>query len=95
MVIYCRSAVWHKLSLRRRRITVIEPLPHNRFKLPFFLICAAVFVAMLVTGESVLIAAPLLVMCIVCIVVILSGRNPRWLQSPMDRWEARRRARSR
>lgn len=69
-------------------------LPNNRLKLPFFALCAAVFIAMLGTGASVLIAAPLLVMSLVCIAVILSGRNPRWLQSPVDRWEAKKRTRS-
>jgi hypothetical protein len=73
------------------RIRSIEPLPNNRFKLPFFIVCAAVFVAMLAVGKSDVVAAPLLVLSIACIAVILSGRNPRWLQSPLDRWEARRR----
>jgi hypothetical protein len=73
------------------RIRSIEPLPNNRFKLPFFIVCAAVFVAMLAAGKSDVVAASLLVLSIVCIAVILSGRNPRWLQSPLDRWEARRR----
>jgi hypothetical protein len=77
-----------------RRITNIESLPHSRFKLPFFFLCAVVFIAMLIVGDSVVIAAPMLAMAIVCIAVIVSGRNPRWLQSPVDRWEARRRARS-
>jgi hypothetical protein len=67
-------------------------LPNNRLKLPFFVVCAAVFVAMLATGGSVLIATPMLAVSIACVAVILSGRNPRWLQSPLDRWEAKRRS---
>jgi amino acid permease len=61
--------------------------------LPFFFLCAVVFIAMLIAGDSIVIAAPMLVVSIICIAVIVSGRNPRWLQSPLDRWEARRRAR--
>jgi hypothetical protein len=71
----------------------MERLPNNRFKLPFFALCAAVFAAMLVTGSEVVIAVPLLAVSVVCIGVILSGRNPRWMQSPLDRWEAKRRSR--
>jgi hypothetical protein len=48
---------------------------------------------MLITGSEVVIAAPLLVVSVVCIAVILSGRNPAWMQSPLDRWEAKRRSR--
>jgi hypothetical protein len=48
---------------------------------------------MLVTGSEVVIAVPLLAVSVVCIGVILSGRNPRWMQSPLDRWEAKRRSR--
>jgi len=69
-------------------------VPNHRFKLPFFLLCAAAFTVLLVVGQSVVIAAVLLAISVVCIVVILSGRNPRWLQSPLDRWEAERRRRS-
>jgi hypothetical protein len=79
------------MTVEPHRIRSIEPLPNNRFKLPFFIVCAAVFVAMLAAGKSDVVAASLLVLSIVCIAVILSGRNPRWLQSPLDRWEARRR----
>ena len=69
-------------------------VPNNRFKLPFFLLAAAGLVVLLITGKSVVPAAVLLAVCVVSIVVILSGRNPRWLQSPADGWEAKRRRRS-
>jgi hypothetical protein len=69
-------------------------LPNNRFKLPFFMLCAGVFVLLLVQGEHVVFSAILLSLSVVCIVVIASGRNPRWLQSPLDRWEAKKRHRS-
>jgi hypothetical protein len=69
-------------------------VPNNRFKLPFFLLCDAVFVVLLIVGKSVVIAAVLMALSVVPIGVILSGRNPRRLQSPLDRWEAKRRRRS-
>jgi hypothetical protein len=69
-------------------------LPNNRFKLPFFMLCAGVFVLLLVQGELVVFSAILLALSVVCIVVIASGRNPRWLQSPLDRWEAKKHRRS-
>ena len=49
---------------------------------------------MLVEGELVAVSAILLALCVACIVAIASGRNPRWLQSPLDRWEAKKRQRS-
>jgi hypothetical protein len=67
-------------------------LANNRFKLPFFVVCAAVFIVTLATGGSAVIAVPLLALSLVCVAVILGGRNPRWLQSPLDRWEAKRRS---
>ena len=69
-------------------------LPNNRFKLPFFVVCGGVFVWMLATDAMIWIAAPLLALCLVSIGVIASGRNPRWLRSPLDRREAARRQRN-
>jgi IS1 family transposase len=78
----------------RRVDSASMDLPNNRFKLPFFVVCAAVFVVLLVEGDLVVVSATLLALCVVCIGVIASGRNPRWLQSPLDRWEAKKRNRS-
>jgi hypothetical protein len=85
-------------ELRRvgHRIRTIEPLPHNRFKLPFFAICAVIAVAFLINGMSTVSAvmmALVLVGSVAAVVTILSGRNPRWLRSPLDRREAEKRAR--
>lgn len=72
----------------------IPGLPNNRFKLPFFVLCAAVFVAAIALGRSGLFSAVLLTGCVVSIVVIVSGRHPRWMQSSLDRRDAKRRGRS-
>jgi hypothetical protein len=69
-------------------------LPNNRLKLPFFVLCAMVLIASLVAGKYIVLSATALAGCLVCIGVIASGRNPRSLQSPLDRWEAKRRHRS-
>lgn len=61
-------------------------LPNNRFKLPFFVLCAAIFVVAIAKGTLVVLFVPVLVSCLICIGIIASGRNPRWMQ-----WEAKRR----
>jgi hypothetical protein len=57
-------------------------------------ICVAVAVLFLVEGKDVVLMAGVVVVGVPCIVVILSGRNPRWLQSPADRRAAKKRRES-
>jgi len=71
----------------------IKEPPDHRLKLPFFVLYAAVLVALIVTGHHLVVAVPLLAMSIVAIVLIARGRNPRWLRGPFDQAEARRRRR--
>jgi hypothetical protein len=66
-----------------------KDLPHNPFKVPWFMLCAAVAVFGLATGTNVLVAALVLAGSLVALATIAAGRNPRWLQSPSER-EARR-----
>jgi len=64
-------------------------------KLPFFAVCAAVAIVFLATGMSIVsevIMALVLAFSVAAVVLILTGRNPRWLQTPRDRREAERRA---
>ena len=65
-------------------------LPNNRFKLPFLVLCAAIFVVALAKGILVALFVPALASCLIAIGIVASGRNPRWMRSPLDRWEAKR-----
>jgi hypothetical protein len=71
----------------------MEPLPNNRFKLPFFVVCGVLLAWFALrsasTGHAV-VETVLAVASFVSAAVVLSGRNPRWMQSPLDRWEARK-----
>ena len=69
----------------------VAPLPNNPIKLPLFLGCAAVLIVVGITGSWVwlILAAGSLF----CAAVVATGRNPRWLQSPLDRWAQERRER--
>jgi hypothetical protein len=69
------------------------PLPHNRFKLPFFVACTAVVIYWMASNEVTPLAVAVVVVGLIAIATILSGRHPRWLQSPLDQWEAKRRQR--
>jgi cell division protein FtsL len=74
----------------------MEPVPHNRFKLPFFAVTAVIAVVFLAKGMTTVSAVMMslvLAVSVAAVVTILSGRHPRWLQSPLDRREAKRRAR--
>jgi hypothetical protein len=63
---------------------LIEAPAHNRFKLPWFALCAVAGVVFLATG-SYMPGAIVLLSSVIAIGVILSGRNPWWLRSPLDR----------
>jgi hypothetical protein len=67
-----------------------DPLPHNRFKLPFFVTCTAVTIYSIASGEVTPLAVSVAVVGVVAIATILSGCHPRWLQSLLDRREAER-----
>jgi hypothetical protein len=54
-------------------------------KLPFFVVCSIFFGVMVVEGIAVVVNASLLALSVVVLIVILSGGNPWWLRSPLDR----------
>jgi hypothetical protein len=67
-----------------------QDLPNSRFKLPFFVLCAALYVAAIISGFLVPVFVVALVLVLPIIWIVAGGRNPRWLQGPLDRWEAKR-----
>jgi hypothetical protein len=67
-----------------------QHLPNSRVKLPFFVLCAALYVAAIIKGFLVPVFAVALVLVLPIIWRVAAGRNPRWLQGPLDRWEAKR-----
>jgi hypothetical protein len=90
------------LRAEKERPRLVKPFegppPNHRFKLPFFAICAVLFIIWTITGDDVfdvLFNGSCAVLSVFCSAVILSGRNPRWLQSSLDRKEAaKKRSRS-
>jgi threonine/homoserine/homoserine lactone efflux protein len=69
--------------------------PHNPLKAPLFAIGAVALLVLAaqewVTGAWFVICVALAALDLICLGVILSGRHPRWLRAPADRWWARRR----
>lgn len=63
-----------------------EP-PNSRLKLPFFMLCFGVLVAFAVGGTSTVVFSVLATVCAVEIGFILAGRNPWWMQAPIDKRE--------
>jgi membrane protein YdbS with pleckstrin-like domain len=65
--------------------------PHNPLRLPFFLLCAAIAIVVAAVGIAysawwlVALGVVLFVASVALIRVIRQGRNPRWLQAPLDR----------
>ncbi len=71
-------------AFRRRR----EPEPRNNpLKLPGMLILLGVCIWLAVDGIVPWLFAPLAVLIAVQVPLILRGRNPWWMQAPMDRKE--------
>jgi hypothetical protein len=76
-----------------------ERPPNNRLKLPMFVVFATAGLVFAACGALVsdwgfaIYGAVLFVLCIPPILVTRQGRNPSWLQSPMDRRLQRRRSR--
>lgn len=57
----------------------------KRLKLWFFALCLIAFAIMIVVGWHVILNACLTVLAIGAIVTIVSGRDPWWLQPPLER----------
>jgi hypothetical protein len=63
-----------------------EP-PNSKLKLPLMLLLLAACVAPAVTGTSPIVFFVLAAVCTVEVGFILVGRNPWWMQGPMDKRE--------
>jgi hypothetical protein len=61
--------------------------------LPFFVLCTTATIVWIIAGHATVLAVSVACVGMLAIVTIISGRHPRWLQAPMDRWEANRRER--
>ena len=73
--------------------TQMEPFSNNSFKIPFGVLCGVAAAILALTGHKTWLMAPVAVLSLIYTGILLSGRNPRWTQSPHDRREAERRAR--
>jgi len=61
-----------------------EP-PNNRWKLPVMTFMAALCGVLAFTGPWPIVWALLAAICLVEVRFVLAGRNPWWMQSPLDR----------
>jgi hypothetical protein len=66
-----------------------EP-PNSRWKLPSLLVMTVIGVAFAVSGTWPVLWAGLVVILLVEIGLVLAGRNPWWMQGPLDRRRERR-----
>lgn len=67
-----------------------EDLPNSPFKLPFFVLCVLVGAVLLVSGTAVILMSIGCAIGLVEVGMIVAGRNPWWMQSPLDRRWAKR-----
>jgi hypothetical protein len=58
---------------------------HNKFKLPFFIVCAVLSGALAIDGIFVALNLGVLGLSLISVVVILSRQHPWWLRSKFDR----------
>jgi hypothetical protein len=58
--------------------------PNNRFKLPWFLLCAAAGIVFLAVGKYVA-GGAILAGSLIAIATIVRGRDPWWIRAPLDR----------
>jgi hypothetical protein len=61
--------------------------------LPFFVLCTTATIVWIVANHATVLAVIVACVGMLAIVTIIAGRHPRWLQAPLDRWEANRRER--
>jgi hypothetical protein len=82
--------LWRSRSSLGFPAVIAPQRPHNRYKAPFFVLCLVIGLVCAVIGGVhgawglVLLGGVLVAGCVNLLRVIHTGRNPRWMQSPLD-----------